>query len=813
MSEVRERTATATPPAAAPATSAAADAVHDPARLAAVRATGLLDSAPEPAFDRLARLAVRLLGVPSAFFSIVDEERDFYKAACGFGEPLASTRELTGPSFCHYAIRSRGPLVIPDTAADPRYRDVPTVRTLGVAAYVGVPIVVDGQPIGSFCVIDTAPRAWTEGEVETLRELAMSAEREIALRAAVHTAEQLAAQLRQQATELESQQAELEQQVDAARLLAEELQEGSIALEVERRRLADVFEQAPSFLAVLRGPHHTVVLVNDAYHELVGRRDLVGKPLFDALPDLRDQGFEELLDGVLATGEPFVGREIPIERQPSPELPAERRFLDFVYLPLVEASGERTGVIAHGTDVTPYVLARREVERLLAESERARLDADEARGAAEEASRTKAAFLGTMSHEFRTPLNAIGGYAQLLDLEIAGPLNAQQREHLARLRASNDHMLGLVNDVLDLAKLDAGELTVRAETGSTTEPASAAISITATQAAARGIRLIDGDAGCPVSYVGDEQRVRQVLVNLLSNAIKFSDVGGEVRVSCRVVATTPPDARLAGEGPWVVIDVRDTGIGIAPEHQAAVFEPFKQVDERRTRTKGGTGLGLAISRRLTRLMGGDLTLDSAPGRGSTFSVWLPAVVPDGDGSGEAGVESPLARSARATRSAPGHRSQGLAEIGRRLRDELDEILEAWLARLRTDGEFPEVRAMSSAQVEDHSLSFIGNVVQTLVIVEQTGGLESDLLSDSNAIQRFTCEHHGRQRRRIGFTERQLAREYAFLAEELVSRVRRVAPGGSEDARLAVGIIERMFAHGREAAVRAYRGDASPVRSA
>lgn len=805
MPETRERS---TRERATPATAedvATASAVHDATRLAALRGTGLLDSAAEPAFDRLTRLAVRLLGVPSAFFSLVDEERDFYKSACGFGEPLASTRELTGPTFCHYAIQSREPLVIPDTAADPRYRDVPTVRTLGVAAYVGIPIVVDGQAIGSLCVIDTVPRAWTASEVELLSELAASAEREIALRAAVHVAELISEQLQQQA-------AELEQQVEEAQSLSEELQESSIVLEMERHRLADVFARAPSFLAVLRGPAYTFSLVNEAYLDLVGRRDLVGRPAFEALPDLRHQGFEELLERVITTGEPFVGREIPISRQPSPDVPAEQRFLDLVYLPLVEADGERTGVIAHGTDVTAYVHARHEVERLLAESEAARKDADEARAAAEQASRTKAAFLGTMSHEFRTPLNAIGGYAQLLDLEIAGPLNAEQREHLTRLRASNDHMLGLVNDVLDLAKLDAGELTVRTEKGSTAEPVSAAISLTATQAATRGIRLIDDAADCVVPYVGDEQRVRQVLVNLLSNAIKFSEIDAEVRTSCRIVAATPAGARLVGEGPWAVIDVRDSGIGIAPEHQAAVFEPFKQVDERRTRTKGGTGLGLAISRRLTRLMGGDLTLESAPGGGSTFSVWLPAV---GDGSGQAGdaerAESAMARRTRATRHGPGHRSQGLAEIGRRLRDELDQILEAWLARLRTDGAFPEVQTMTTAQVEDHTLSFLSNVVQTLVIVEQTGGLESDLLSDSNALQRITCEYHGRQRRRVGWTEQQLAREYAFLAEELASRVRRLTPGGSEDVTLAVGILERVFAHGREAAVRAYRSD--PATSA
>jgi PAS domain S-box-containing protein len=165
--------------------------VRDPARLAVVRDTGLLDTPAEPAFDRLTRLAVRLLGVPATFLSLVDEERDFYKASTGFGEPLASARELAGRTFCHFSIAGatpRHPLVIPDTRAHPAYRQVPTVETLGVAAYVGVPLVLDGEAIGSFCAIDTEPRAWTTDEVEVLTELAASAQREIELRRALDRA-------------------------------------------------------------------------------------------------------------------------------------------------------------------------------------------------------------------------------------------------------------------------------------------------------------------------------------------------------------------------------------------------------------------------------------------------------------------------------------------------------------------------------------------------------------------------------------------------------------------------------------------------
>jgi signal transduction histidine kinase len=230
-------------------------AVSDPRRLAAVRATGLLDTEAEEAFDRLTRLAVRLVGVPAAFVSLVDADRDFYKSACGFGEPLASARELSGVTFCHYTVQRTTPLVIPDTAADPTYRDVPTVRTLGVAAYVGIPLLVGGQAVGAFCAIDVHPRAWTDAEVEVLAELAASAQRELELRAAAAAAERAAAELRAQRRELEAanqrlqaQAAELEHanqqlQATAAELqarsdelqaLAVELEERSEALEVSR---------------------------------------------------------------------------------------------------------------------------------------------------------------------------------------------------------------------------------------------------------------------------------------------------------------------------------------------------------------------------------------------------------------------------------------------------------------------------------------------------------------------------------------------------------------------------------------------------
>lgn len=173
---------TPVPTTAAPASTDPTAAITDPARLQAVRDTGLLDTPAEAGFDRLTRLAARLTGAPATFVSLVDRDRDFYKSHCGFGEPLSSERQLQGRTFCHYTLLHDGPLVIDDVTLDPTFNAVPTVQTLGVRAYVGVPLIVDDQVIGSFCAIDFAPRRWTAEDLDLLGELAHAAAREIRLR-------------------------------------------------------------------------------------------------------------------------------------------------------------------------------------------------------------------------------------------------------------------------------------------------------------------------------------------------------------------------------------------------------------------------------------------------------------------------------------------------------------------------------------------------------------------------------------------------------------------------------------------------------
>ena len=254
-------------------------------------------------------------------------------------------------------------------------------------------------------------------------------------------------------------------------------------------------------------------------------------------------------------------------------------------------------------------------------------DAVQARREAETADRAKSEFLASMSHELRTPINAIIGYAELLDMGIGGELSTEQRHHVERVRASSRHLLTLINDVLDLAKIEAGHMTVEHRKARIGPAITDAVSLLAIQADEKGLHLVDECAGTELSYFGDQDRVRQILANLLSNAVKFTEDGGTITVRCGSEDTPPPETHVDGDGPWTYVDVEDTGIGMSEEEAAAVFQPFVQATAGRTRAHGGTGLGLTISRQLARLMGGDLTLRTASGAGTCLTLWLPGSAP------------------------------------------------------------------------------------------------------------------------------------------------------------------------------------------
>jgi signal transduction histidine kinase len=226
------------------------------------------------------------------------------------------------------------------------------------------------------------------------------------------------------------------------------------------------------------------------------------------------------------------------------------------------------------------------------------------------ASKHKSQFLANMSHELRTPLNAILGYTELIVDGIYGEISEKMRDVLGRVQANGKHLLGLINDVLDLSKIEAGQLSLSLNTYSMDDVVRSVFTAVEPLANEKSLSLaMDVPANLPIGR-GDERRIAQVLLNLVGNAIKFTDHGAvEIRAS-------------AANGSFEVA-VRDTGPGIAAADQQKIFEEFHQADSSATRRKGGTGLGLSISRRIVEMHGGRLWVDSELGRGSTFSFTLP----------------------------------------------------------------------------------------------------------------------------------------------------------------------------------------------
>ena len=348
--------------------------------------------------------------------------------------------------------------------------------------------------------------------------------------------------------------------------------------------------------------------------------DFVGQPLEQQLPHgwmsvVHPDDVDRVISAVraaVATRAPFT-TELRVRRHDG-----VYRWVIASGAPRVDGAGTFSGYVGSCLDITDRKDGEIERERLLARERAARAEADAARQAAEHANDVKAQFLASMSHELRTPLNAIGGYVDLLALGIRGPISDMQREDLERIRRNQHHLLGLINNVLNFAKIEAGHVEYHLVESRLHDVLEGMYPLVAPQIQARGLSYRYQPCDPSIVVIADIEKVQQVLLNLLSNAIKFTEAGGEVRLECACSDATPDVA---------AVRVIDTGLGIPAEKLEAIFQPFVQVDQQFTRQGHGTGLGLSISRELARAMGGDIVVASVVGDGAVFTLMLPRVPP------------------------------------------------------------------------------------------------------------------------------------------------------------------------------------------
>lgn len=329
--------------------------------------------------------------------------------------------------------------------------------------------------------------------------------------------------------------------------------------------------------------------------------------------------FEKITIFDLLFPEDLIDLPIPFERLKAGETTGTQRRIkkkdgSEIMMELRSRMNDQGNIIAIARDVTDKIkidaelkIYRENLEELV-KKRTAELEIEKIK--AQSADKLKSAFLATMSHELRTPLNSIIGFTGILIKEIAGPMNDEQKKQLGMVRNSGRHLLSLINDILDLSKIEAGELKFSQQSFNYNKTVEKVISLVKPMADEKGLSLIVNLSPEQIKLVSDERRVEQILINLLGNAVKFTD-NGSVKIDCRL------------NGKMLITNIIDTGIGIKEDDIDKLFVPFSQIDSGLSRNHEGTGLGLSISKKLVKILGGSINVKSEFGKGSTFVMSLP----------------------------------------------------------------------------------------------------------------------------------------------------------------------------------------------
>jgi signal transduction histidine kinase len=570
----------------------------------------------KPVFDAVLENAVRICEAKFAALRLYDYDEAGFNTVAAVEVPeafLAYMRQMgRKPPSMRQAFETKEAVHIVDLAASQLYRDrdpdrVAIVELGGARTFLAVPMLKEDTSIGAISIYRQEVRPFTEKQIELITSFANQAV------IAIENVRLL--------NELRNRTTELAQSVEELRALGEVSQAVNSTLEVET-----VLETIVAKAVQISGTDAGAIYVFD---QTRGEFDLsathgMNDALIGAIRGQRSGIGETLIGRAAGSREPLQVADLQEEPVSAiRDLILAAGFRAVLAMPLLSPDGvvgmlvvrrRATGAFAKGAIDLLQTFAAQSVVAI----QNARLfrEIEEKSRELEIASRHKSQFLANMSHELRTPLNAILGYSELLIDGIYGELAEKARGVLERVQNNGRHLLGLINDVLDLSKIEAGQLSLAVDEYSMAALVKSVVATTESLARAKGLALNARiDEALPLGR-GDERRLTQVLLNLVGNAIKFTD-RGSVDVAAGVV-----------EGRFQVA-VRDTGPGIAEADQKRIFEEFQQVDDTNTRQKGGTGLGLAIAKRIVEMHGGTISVESAPGAGSTFRMILPVRVEAG----------------------------------------------------------------------------------------------------------------------------------------------------------------------------------------
>jgi signal transduction histidine kinase/putative methionine-R-sulfoxide reductase with GAF domain len=573
----------------------------------------------------IAEEAAKLLGVEGAGFRLLEGDRMLLGGRYGLAHHVMLSPSLPlGESLTGRVAREGRPIAVPDLREDqsllPEHKA--SALAYGVVAALGVPLRYRDRIIGVLNVYGKERRTFREGEIHLLSAFADHAA--VALEnARLYT---LSQRRLEQAQALFATGHAVNGTLDLASLFdliiaktVEHLRVGKCALfrtEVQGGEMALTFQAGWGLSPSLTGSFQMPVGEGTTGKAVLLRRpvwtaDILNDPAIALSPQIRArveaEGYRGALSApILAQGEP-IGALVVYRDTVGPFSNEEVEFL--------QSLANQAGLAIHNARL---FAALKEHSEQLEERVRART------AELETANQAKSQFLANMSHELRTPLNAIIGFSTLLAEGLHGSLTAKQRRHVGHIHSSGQHLLAVINDILDLSKVEAGKLTLTLQPVDVGEVVQDSLTLVEGEATARGLRLASAvPAGLPPA-LADPVRLKQILSNLLSNAVKFTPEAGVVTVGAR--------ADEAGLAVWV----QDTGVGIAPEDQERIFREFEQADNSPGREHQGAGLGLAMARKLVELHSGRICVESAPGQGSTFTFTLPAAEA-GDGGAPRGT--------------------------------------------------------------------------------------------------------------------------------------------------------------------------------